>query len=207
VRLSQPIGNCDGRDDTVVGNQCLFVVFDQDTRLVPTYAIGKRTTAVTEAFMLDLASRANRCPTNRPQISTDGFAAHPAAVDLAFAQQAYFSILIEDYSQSEQPGCYGAPDMVSADRRPLWEIDTPYVIYTSRVERNNLAIRTFMKRFTRLSLDFSKKFDNLSAAVALHTAYYDFWWKHGSLRMSPAMAANVATELWDLGSILTSIQL
>ena len=50
----------------------------------------------------------------------------------------------------------------------------PYSICTSHAERNNLTIRTFMRRFTRLSLGFSKKLDNLVAAVALHVAHYDF---------------------------------
>ena len=63
-------------------------------------------------------------------------------------------------------------------------------ICTSHVERNNLTIRTFMKRFTRLALGFSKKLANLEAAVALHIAYYNFCWKPRTLGgITPAMAA------------------
>lgn len=46
----------------------------------------------------------------------------------------------------------------------------PFSIRTSRIERSNLTIRTFMKRFTWLALGFSKKLENLAAAVALHVA-------------------------------------
>ena len=51
------------------------------------------------------------------------------------------------------------------------------VLCTSHVERHNLTIRTLMKRFTRLSLGFSKKLENLEAAVAAFLAYYNFVWR------------------------------
>lgn len=74
-------------------------------------------------------------------------------------------------------------------------------ICTSHVERNNLTIRTFVRRFTRLSLGFSKKFDNLAAAVALHAAHYNFVRRHGTLRVTPAIAAGVTGRLWNLADL------
>lgn len=76
-------------------------------------------------------------------------------------------------------------------------------ICTSHVERNNLTIRTFMKRFTRLSLGFSKKLENLAAAVALHVAYFNYCWRSrentgGRQRLTPAMQAGIVRELWGL---------
>jgi hypothetical protein len=65
-------------------------------------------------------------------------------------------------------------------------------------ERNNLTIRTFMRRFTRLSLGFSKKFENLAAAVALHVAHYNFCRIHSTIRKTPAMAAGVTNAPWTL---------
>jgi IS1 family transposase len=192
--------------DTSIGDQFLFVAFDEDTKLIPTFAIGKRTTEVTEAFALDLASRViHQEGVHIPQISTDGFAAYPGAIDLAFAREASYGVLIKDYTESEQPGRYGPPDMVHADRRPQWGIDDPYSICTSHVERNNLTIRTFLRRFTRLSLGFSKKLENLCAAVALHFAHFNFCRRHGSLRMTPAMSANVVGEMWSLDRLMREI--
>ena len=72
----------------------------------------------------------------------------------------------------------------------------------NRLERNNLTIRTFMRRFTRLSLGFSKKLENLAAAVALHVAHYNLCRRHSSLRMTPAIAANVTERLWSLVDLL-----
>jgi len=71
-------------------------------------------------------------------------------------------------------------------------------ITTSHVERNNLTIRTFMQRFARPTLGFSKKLPNLWAAVALHVFFYNFCRIHGSLKMTPAMKAGVTDWLWSL---------
>jgi IS1 family transposase len=197
----------DGRNDALIGDQYLFVGIDRDTKLVPSFTIGKRTAEVAERFMLDLADRIIHTPAKRPQISTDGFTPYPGAVDLAFADTADFGVLIKTFSQTEQPGRYGPPDMVQADRRPYWGVIDPFSICTSHVERNNLTLRTFMKRFTRLSLGFSKKLENLKAAVALHMAYYNFCWRHGTLRVTPAMEAKVTNELWKLDRLLEKIGL
>ena len=75
-------------------------------------------------------------------------------------------------------------------------------IGTSHVVRNNLTIRTFMRRFTRLALGFSKKFENLEAAVYLHVTYYNFCWRPGSMRITPAMAAGITPRLWTFNDLL-----
>jgi hypothetical protein len=75
-------------------------------------------------------------------------------------------------------------------------------ICTSHVERNNLTIRTFMRRFTRLALRFSKKFDNLEAAVNLHVAYFNFCWRPSKMRITPAMAAGITRSLWNFDDLM-----
>lgn len=66
------------------------------------------------------------------------------------------------------------------------------------VERNNLTIRTFMKRFARLTLGFSRKLENLNAAVAVHMADYNFCRVHSTIRKTPALAAQVTNDVWTL---------
>jgi hypothetical protein len=78
----------------------------------------------------------------------------------------------------------------------------PFSICTSHVERNNLSIRTFMRRFTRLARGFIKKLENLAAAVALHVAHYNYCRFHSTIRSTPVMAANVTGHFWTVGELL-----
>jgi hypothetical protein len=115
-------------------------------------------------------------------------------------------VLIKNYAEHEQPGRYGPPRLVDTKRRVLSGKIKKLSICTSHVERNNLSIRTFMRRFTRLSLGFSKKLANLAAAVALHVAHYNFCRRHETLRMTPAMKAGIVGHPWTLEELLDSVE-
>lgn len=78
-------------------------------------------------------------------------------------------------------------------------------VSTSYVERQNLTMRMQMKRFTRLSNAFSKKFENHAHMVALYAVWYNFVKLHKKHRMSPAMAAGVSDRLWSTEDIANLI--
>jgi hypothetical protein len=59
-----------------------------------------------------------------------------------------------------------------------------------------------MRRLTRLTNAFSKKVENLKAAIALHFAWYNFVRVHGSLRVTPAMQAGLADHIWGLAELV-----
>lgn len=192
--------------DPRVGDQYLYIAFDEKTKLIPTFTLGKRTAESTNAFMFDLSER---IVTEHPQISTDGFNAYPAAINAAFGNEANYGQIIKDFAEPIQPGRYGPPIMVASERRQILGLDDLPLqsICTSHVERNNLNIRTFMKRFTRLSLGFSKKLENLAAAVALHVAYHNLCRVHRTLRVTPAMAAAVTDHVWELDELLNEVEM
>ena len=75
-------------------------------------------------------------------------------------------------------------------------------ISTSYVERQNLQMRMHMRRLTRLTNAFSKKFENFRAAVGLHFAYYNFVLRDGTLRMTPAMAAGIEKDFWTVEQLV-----
>ena len=77
----------------------------------------------------------------------------------------------------------------------------PTKISTSFIERQNLTIRMQIRRLTRLTNAFSKKLENLKAALALHFAWYNFGRVHGSLRVTPAMEAGIADHIWTMEEI------
>lgn len=78
----------------------------------------------------------------------------------------------------------------------------PKRICTSIVERQNLTIRMSMRRLTRLTNAFSKKWENLWAAYCLHVAYYNFCRIHKTLRVTPAMESGLTDHVWELAELL-----
>ena len=99
----------------------------------------------------------------------------------------------------------------AAIARPRWSISRRpslpaarinALISSSLVGRQNLTMRMSLRRFTRLTNAFSKKVENLQAAVALHFAHYNFMRVHKTLRVTPAMAAGVSDRLWILEELV-----
>lgn len=200
-----------------IGDVYLWYGIDHDTKLIPAHVVGKRSADMARRFMLKLARRlvaperphasdahAYKPEGYRPvtQISTDGFAPYPEAVDLAFGPYVKYGQIVKDYRNAVMP--YTPSEMVGTKRKGINAIDDEEerTICTSHIERHNLTIRTFMRRFTRLALGFSKKFDNLEAATNLHIAYYNFCWRPGRMRITPAMAAGITDRLWSFSDLL-----
>ena len=78
------------------------------------------------------------------------------------------------------------------------------LISTSYVERQNLTMRMHMRRLTRLTNAFSKKFENFRAAVGLHFAYYNFVRLPKAIRCTPAMAGGVTDRIWTVQDLITA---
>jgi hypothetical protein len=75
-------------------------------------------------------------------------------------------------------------------------------ISTSYVERQNLNLRMGVRRFTRLTNAFSKKFENPCHMVAICHAYYNFCRVHQTLRVTPAMEAGLTDYIWSLEELI-----
>jgi hypothetical protein len=91
---------------------------------------------------------------------------------------------------------------VSAERRPISGNPDEAHISTSYVERQNLTMRMNIRRLTRLTNAFSKKLENLQAAIALHFAYYNFARVHQTLRVTPAMEAGISDHIWSFEELV-----
>ncbi|MGC1275992.1 MAG: hypothetical protein WBC44_19985 [Planctomycetaceae bacterium] len=182
----------------VMGDIYLFTALDTDSKLLFSYALGRRNAETTKAFIADMSKRLYLAPGiahEGPQISTDGFTPYQTAIRDEFGPSARHGVLVKNYSNPES-GRYQPPTMVKADRINIRGIRELATICTSHVERCNLTIRTFMRRFTRLALGFSKKLDNLCAAAALHIGVYNFVRVHQTLGTTPAVAAGVTGTLY-----------
>jgi hypothetical protein len=97
---------------------------------------------------------------------------------------------------------YSPAEVVSTERVPVIGNPDPARICTSIVERQNLNMRMSIRRLTRLTLCFSKKWENLWAALCLHFAYYNFCRIHRTLRVTPAMEAGITDRVWTIGELL-----
>jgi IS1 family transposase len=183
----------DTDDETEKGDFWTFVAIDSDSKLVPVFRVGKRDAETANAFVMDLAKRLK----NRVQLSSDSLPAYVDAAEKAFGTEVDYGQIVKWYkAEPIGAGRYSPPKVVSVGRRPISGKPTISKISTSYVERNNLTIRVFSKRFARLSIAFSKKVDNLKAAIALHFMYYNFVRIHRTLRATPAMVAGVSPRLW-----------
>ena len=120
-------------------------------------------------------------------------------IDYAQLVKIYGTEQIVSETRYSPPKCLGArPTKITGD--PAEEH-----ISTSYVERANLTMRLMNRRFTRLTLGFSKKIENHVHALALYAFHYNFCKLHKTLRCTPAMAANVTGKLWEIADIVDLI--
>ena len=192
-------------DNPEFGDVWTFCALDADTKLIPSYRIGKRTAANTQAFVKDVASRIK----NRPQVSTDGFRKYVDAMDLAFGANVDYGMIIKNYANEPEHKYerrYSAPQIVYVEKSRVMGHPKADLISTSYVERANGTTRQHMKRLSRLTYAFSKKLENFEAAVALHFAYYNLVRTHGTLKMTPAMAAGVERSFWTVGDLVEAAE-
>ena len=141
---------------------------------------------------------------HRVQPTTDGHRAYLDAVDLAFGEEIDYAMLLKTYAGDETARERYSPSEI-VDARPVQVMGNPKPsrISTSHVERQNLIVTMQMRRFTRLTNAFSKKLENMKAALSLYFAWYNFCRVHSSPRVTPAMQAGIADHVWGIGDLIT----
>jgi hypothetical protein len=167
------------------------------------YLCGGRDASWAKKFMEDLASRL----TTRIQITTDGHRAYAEAVEGAFGMDVDYAMLIKLYgAPSDRPDTrYSPAQCIGIRTGVLSGSPDPQHISTSYVERMNLNIRMGLRRFTRLTNAFSKKFENHCHAAAIYFAYYNFCRVHQTLRVTPAMEAGLTDHVWTLAELVALV--
>ncbi|HKV05262.1 MAG TPA: hypothetical protein VJO53_09175 [Candidatus Acidoferrales bacterium] len=178
-----------------VGDIWMFLATDAGTKLLPCFALGNRDLTTAERLMSDLAGRL----TNRPQISSDGLRAYLWAVERAFGADVDFGMLIKSYAERN-----GRLELTGARPRPMIGRPKREQISTSFAERNNLNCRLFVRRLTRLTNAFSRRAENLEAALWTYFAHWNFVRQHTTTRVSAAMAANPTDHLWTIEDLLNT---
>ena len=191
-------------DEVKIGDAYTFVGFERNTKLVLAWHLGKRTFEDTWAFTKKL-DRATADHTF--QITTDGFAQYRDAIEMELGHKNVdFAQLIKVYATPDShEHRYSPPVVVDIITNVISGNPDPKRICTSIVERQNLTIRMQMRRFTRLTNAFSKKWENLKAALALFFAFYNFCRPHSSIKkQTPAMASGLTDHVWTIQELLAA---
>jgi len=183
------------------GDVWTWTGIDADSKLIVSWHVGDRSMSTGTAFMSDLKGRL----ANRVQLTTDGHKAYLGAVsevDLDADYAMMNKIFASDYAGA---GRYSPPKCIGTVKQVISGNPDPDHINTSFAERQNLTMRMQMRRFTRLTNAFSKKFENHCHALALYFVWYNFCRIHKTLRVTPAMAAGVARTVMDMSDVVRLI--
>lgn len=186
-----------------VGSVWTWTAIDADSKLLISYLAGLRDAGYAFHFMQDVASRL----ANRVQLTTDGHRAYLDAVEDTFGTDVDFAQLVKIYGTEQLTGetRYSPPKCLGARPQAVIGDPDPEHISTSYVERSNLTLRLMNRRFTRLTLGFSKKIENHIHALALYTFHYNFCKIHKTLRVTPAMEAGLTDHVWGIDEIIALI--
>lgn len=182
------------------GDVWTWTGLDPDTKLLVSWHVGGRNAVCANRFMMDLASRINR----RIQLTSDGLRAYIEAVDAASDGFVDYAQLVQLYGDAPESakGRYSPAECTGAIKKPTFGMPNDDHISTSHVERHNLTMRMQMRRMTRLTNGFSKKFENHVYMVALYTVWYNWVRIHKTLRVTPAMAAGLTDKLMGFDEIV-----
>lgn len=192
----------DKRDVLGIGSVWTWTAIDADSKLIISYACGLRDADWAKAFIDDLSSRV----TSRIQITTDGLRFYADAIEGAFGAEVDYATLIKLYGTplQEDASTRYSPARVTGTSVAIRSGDPdPGHICTSYVERQNLTMRMSMRRFTRLTNGFSKKYENHCHNLAIYFMYYNFCRIHQTLRVTPAMEAGLASSPWTIGDMIS----
>lgn len=189
------------KDDTERGDQYTFISVDRNSKLIINQLVGKRTRENAEQFLLDLK---RRMEPRRFQLTTDNwhiYSGVTGAVQSVFGQEVDYATETKVFAKREefQPRRLLAIKRKSRIGAPNMEAAT-----TSHCERANLSVRTFNRRFTRCTIGYSKKLDNLKHAVALFVWHFNFVRVHSAHGKTPAQAAGLVSKAFTIAELLSA---
>jgi IS1 family transposase len=180
------------------GDVWTWTALDSDSKLMVTWWAGDRSSSTGVVFLRDLQSRLS----NRIQLTTDGHGAYLEAADHTFGDDVDFAQLIKIYKETPHaPGRYSPAECVGCKTKTISGNPDPAHISTSHAERQNLTMRMSMRRFTRLTNAFSKKYENHCHSLALYFVHYNWIRKHKAHGKTPAMAAGLTDKALTMADV------
>lgn len=205
VGCSQKLANFKSYGDEV-GDQFTFLAVTAQEKFIVSYHTGKRDFNNTDAFIEDVAKRID----GRIQITTDSFRPYPQTVRQHLSDRVDFATMQKLYAvpyvtKAEAARRYSPAQCIGIRVRVRNGAPRQDRISTSFVERTNLSVRHFNKRFVRLTLGYSKKLCNHRYAIAIFATAYNFCKVHSTLGTTPAHRLGLASEPWTIERLIEEI--
>lgn len=183
-----------------IGSAYTFTAIESESKLIVAWHLGTRTEQHAFTFLKKLRDAV--APDAEFQLSTDAFPGYHQNVPFVLGRQVHYGQVVKTYA-SNPDGRYSPAVCTGCKKQKKFRNPIKERISTSIVERQNLTMRMSMRRFTRLTNAFSKKWENLEYSIALHFAHYNFCRSHKSLDgATPAMAANLTKTIWSLRDLI-----
>ena len=188
------------------GDLWMWTALDAESKLLISWHLSlSRDVEPATVFTKDLAGRL----ANRVQLTTDGLQSYVDAVEEAFGAEVDYGQLVKTFGGRtysrlpfrEQHKYSPGPVASSAKTIIMGRPDKKY-ISTSLVERLNMTVRMSMRRYTRLTNGFSKKYSRHWAMAALFWTWYNFCRRHGTVGQTPAQNAGLVNQRYDAEWIL-----
>lgn len=186
------------------GDTYCFTAIERTTKLLVTFHHGRRTAEDTSMF----CNKLKVATAGRFHLSSDGWQPYPGAIAWHLGQRVDYGQVVKIFAEGpkDERRKYSPSRIIGARKaailgKPDWDR-----VSTSHAERMNGSIRHFVKRMTRLTCAFSKRWDNHRAALGLFFAHYNYCRAHRSLKgQTPAMAHGLTTNVWTVKELLTQI--
>jgi len=142
------------------GDAWTFLGIERDTKLILAYHLGRREPEDTAWF----TDKLRQATTGRFQVNTDGFKPYCTAIPESFHGSVDFAQLVKIYGSPPEAsqGRYSPAEIKGIRKRVMWGHPNMDEVSTSFSERFNLTVRMGVRRMTRLTNAFSKKWECLA---------------------------------------------
>jgi transposase-like protein/IS1 family transposase len=195
-------------DDMARGDQYVFIGTEINSKLILHHLVGKREKSNAVLFMAGLK---RKLAEGRFQLTSDAYtpyASELGAVFKVFRESIDYGTERKEYATlhpriwQRVPRRFNPVVCVGVTRTPKIGNPDRNRMTTNHVERLNLSVRLFNRRFTRKTLGFSKTLRNHKLSVALMVAHFNFCRVHSAHKQTPAMAAGLTNHAWSIKELL-----
>jgi len=194
------------RDDPERGEFFTYLSVERNSKLIINWRTSKRNKENTQVFLRDLHRRIPQ----RFQLTSDAFSGYckgsNCGVRQVFGDEIDYATETKVFGRANtEVSRYYNPMVVTSIKRKA-RIGSPDLstATTCHAERTNLSVRTFTRRFTRCTIGYSKKLENLRYAVAMFICHFNFVRKHSAHNQTPAQAAGLTDHQWSIDEILSA---